>query len=75
MKLLVRRQGATAMAYSKNRDPIPASPRAELPEVETLRRGLSAGITDRYIVSMRVLDSKIVPGHRESSNVTSPAVL
>ena len=34
----------------------------ELPEVETLRRGLSAGITGRYIMSMRVLDSKIVTG-------------
>lgn len=27
VKLLVRRQGAKAMAYSKSRDPVPASPR------------------------------------------------
>ena len=33
----------------------------ELPEVETLRRGLSAAITGRRILSVCILDRKIFP--------------
>ena len=43
----------------------------ELPEVETLRRGLSAILPGRRIVSVRVLDHKVATG---SPEMTGPDV-
>jgi formamidopyrimidine-DNA glycosylase len=46
----------------------------ELPEVETLRRDLSAILPGRRIVSVRVLDHKVATGSPEITALTSPAI-